>query len=153
MRAIELPTEDLTDLLEETCDIDIVLDLSVDDLDPPTEDIEDFLVPERRPSAEESQTRLRVRRSWIAMSASNGNASCPKAIEPTRVARGPSRAPQPSLPRFPLLPPPKANVLCLPSFPLLPPEPRRVVLKGPPVRLPRFSLHDGMPAVLPRRGR
>jgi hypothetical protein len=141
MRAIELLTEDLTDLLEETCDIDIVLDLSADDLDPPTEDIEDFLVPERRPSAEESQTRLRVRRSWIAMSASNGNAACRP------------RAPQPSLPRFPLLPPPKTNVLCLPSFPLLPPEPRRVVLKGPPVRLPRFSLHDGMPAVLPRRGR
>jgi hypothetical protein len=151
MRAIELPTEDLTDLLEETCDIDIVLDLSADDLDPPTEDIEDFLVPERRPSPEDSQTRLRVRRSWIAMSPSNGNAVCPKALECTRVARGPSRLLQPSLPRFPLLPPPKTGVL--PSFPLLPPEPRRVVLKGPPVRLPRFSLHDGMPAVLPRRGR
>jgi hypothetical protein len=152
MRAIELLTEDLTDLLEEPCDVDIVLDLSADDLDPPTEDIEDFLVPERRdPSPEDSQTRLRVRRSWIAMSPSNGNAPGPKAFGPTRVARAPSRAP--SLPRFPLLPPPKMNVLCLPSFPLVPPEPRRVVPKGPPVRLPRFSLHDGMPAVLPRRVR
>ncbi len=151
MRAIELHTEDLTDLIEETCDIDIVLDLSADDLDPPTEDIEDFLVPERKPPLEETQTRLRVRRSWIAMSPSNGNAVCPQPLEPTRLLRGYSRAPQPSLPRFPLLPPPKVTVL--PSFPLLPPEPRRVVPKGPPVRLPRFSLHDGMPAVLPRRSR
>lgn len=125
---LQLPTTDLTELL---------LDSDPnDDLDPPTEDIDDFLAPEIH-SPEDSQRRLRVRRSWIASWPSNTN-----ALEP-------ARKPLLSLPRFPLLPAPKTQAACpLPSFPLLPPEPRRLTPKAPPVRLPRFSLHDGVAAIL-----
>ncbi len=128
---LELPTTDLTELL-----LDGGPD---DDLNPPTEDIDDFLVHEVR-SPEESQRRLRLRRSWIASWPSNTNAW----ETPTATFL--------SLPRFPLLPAPKAKASCpLPSFPLLPPEPRKVAPKAPPVRLPRFSLHDGVAAILPSR--
>jgi hypothetical protein len=128
---LELSSSDLTELLSD--------DDPDDDLDPPTEDIDDFLVHETQ-SPEDSQRRIRVRRSWIASWPSNTNA----LEHPT--------TPLLSLPRFPLLPAPKTQATCpLPSFPLLPPEPRKFAPKVPPVRLPRFSLHDGVAAILPSR--
>lgn len=143
--SIELCTCDLTDLLEEVDDEDIVVEIELeDDLDPPTEDIEDFLLgeepaqePERSP--DESQKRPRVRRSWIAMPPGNTNARGVLEVEePTQLYR--PRPAMISLPRFPVLPPPpKPKALSpLPSFPLLPAEPRPIRPKAPAVRLPRF---------------
>lgn len=73
----------------------------VDDLDMPTEDIDDFLV--RGPGPAEPP------RSWVAIGPENTNSH---GVE----------VQAPPLPRFPLVPPPKAH-RPLPSFPLLPPEP------------------------------
>jgi hypothetical protein len=158
--AIELQTTDLTELLElaeddllaELIDDDLLIEdledelvlLTDDELDPPTEDIADFLAEVRQPqhrelSPDESQKRPRLRRSLIAMPPSNTNARGPiDREEPTRASR--PRGPMPSLPRFPLLPaaPKPKAVAALPSFPLLPPEPRQPRPIAPPVRLPRF---------------
>lgn len=174
--AIELQTTDLTELLELAEDDDLLVEviddanlliedledelvlLTDDDLDPPTEDIADFLLAEvrqpqhREPSPDESQKRPRLRRSLIAMPPSNTNARGPiDREEPTRA--GGQRGPTPLLPRFPLLPaaPKPKAVAALPSFPLLPPEPRQPKPIAPPVRLPRFSFHDATAAL--RAGR
>lgn len=162
---VDLVTIDLTELLEEDeildeieCELEEceeVLELDADDLipddlDPPTQDIDDLLVevpvaaaPQREPvreakkSADASQKRPVLRRSWIAMPPSNNNAR--PIEEPTRPQ---VRAPALSLPKFPLLPtlPRPVASAPLPSFPLLPPEPRRSIVKPPPLRLPRFSV-------------
>jgi hypothetical protein len=139
------------DWFGEPWNVDTVVDSPLDDLDPPTQDIDAFLVDEAPRERRASKCcKPRVRRSWIGMGASNTNDRACRRDEVTAVEtrpNPPARAPMPSLPRFPLLPPKKTSAHSLPSFPLLPPEPsepRRAVPKGPPVRLPRFSDLDGV---------